>query len=70
MLPIQIEYVLVGGWPSTIDLDFKHASLVSKEYVKSIINEDIYKVDDIKRDKSKIHLLLKCKRKLLTSSNF
>ena len=59
MLPIQIEYVLVGGWPSTIDLDFKHASLVSKEYVKSIINEDIYKVDDIKRDKSKIHLLLK-----------
>ena len=54
-----IEYVLVGGWPSTIDLDFKHASLVSKEYVKSIINEDIYKVDDIKRDKSKIHLLLK-----------
>ena len=33
--------------------------LVSKEYIKSVINEEIFKVDDIKRDKHKIELLLK-----------
>lgn len=54
-----IEYILTGGWPSTIDLDFSHSILVAKEYVKSIINEDIYKVDNVKRDKFKIELLLK-----------
>ena len=66
-----IEYVLVGGWPAVINLDFKHANLVAKEYVKSIINEDIYKVDDIKRDKSKIQLLLKslARNEATTASN-
>lgn len=54
-----IEYILTGGWPSTIDLDFSHSILAAKEYVKSIINENIYKIDNVKRDKFKIELLLK-----------
>ncbi len=58
-LNVLIEYILTGGWPSTIDFDFPHAVLVSREYVKSIINEDIYKVDNVRRDKLKIELLLK-----------
>ena len=54
-----IDYILVGGWPSSINLPIENGILISREYVKSIINEDIYKVDNIKRDKRKIELLLK-----------
>ena len=54
-----IDCIVVGGWPATLELDVKRGMLVSKEYIKSVINEDIFKVDDIKRDKHKIELLLK-----------
>lgn len=54
-----IKYIIVGGWPATIDCDVKTGGKISQEYVKSIINEDIFKVDDIKRDKHKIELLLR-----------
>lgn len=54
-----IDCIVVGGWPATLELDVKRGMLVSKEYVKSVINEDIFKVDNIKRDKHKIELLLK-----------
>ena len=53
-----IDLILKGGWPSAISLSTEEAMLVSKEYVKSIINEDIYKVDNIKRDSHKLKLLL------------
>ena len=54
-----IDNILVGGWPSSLNLDTKNGVIVAREYVKAIINEDIYKVDDIKRDKHKIELLLR-----------
>ena len=54
-----IEYILVGGWPSSMNLELDKGILISREYVKSIINEDIYKVDNVKRDKRKVELLLK-----------
>jgi len=54
-----IHYILVGGWPSSINIPIENGILISKEYIKSIINEDIYKIDNIKRDKRKIELLLK-----------
>ncbi len=54
-----IESILMGGWPAADGMDLKRAVLISKEYVKSILNEDIYKVDDVKRDKHKIELLLR-----------
>ena len=51
--------VLIGGWPAIGDMTVEQAMLIAKEYVKSIIQEDIYKVDDIRRDEHKIELLLK-----------
>lgn len=54
-----IDYILVGGWPSSMNLEIDKGILISREYVKSIINEDIYKVDKVKRDKRKVELLLK-----------
>lgn len=54
-----IEYILVGGWPSAANLDIEHGTLVSREYIKSVINEDIFKTDNVKRDKHKVELLFK-----------
>ena len=54
-----ISYILVGGWPSANNLSDKQGVLISKEYIKSVLNEDLYKTDNIKRDKHKVELLLK-----------
>lgn len=54
-----IDYILVGGWPSAMNLNTKYGILIPREYVKSVIDEDIFKVDSIKRDKHKVELLLR-----------
>lgn len=54
-----IEYILVGGWPSSINLNSVNGITVAREYIKSVINEDIFKVDKVKRDKHKVELLLR-----------
>lgn len=54
-----IELVLTGGWPASLNMTVEQKLLISKEYTKSIINEDIYKVDNISRNKHKVELLLK-----------
>lgn len=54
-----VNYILIGGWPSSIDADLNHGILVPKEYINSVINEDIFKIDNIKRDKHKVQLLLR-----------
>lgn len=54
-----IEYILVGGWPSSINLNCVNGITVAREYIKSVINEDIFKVDKVKRDKHKVELLLR-----------
>ena len=66
-----VNFVLCGGWPGNLTLNTNQSILVAKEYVKSLINEDIYKVDDIKRDKHKISLLLKslARNESTTASN-
>ncbi len=54
-----IDLVLVGGWPATNNMTPLQGTLIAKEYIKSLINEDIYRVDNIKRDRHKIELLLR-----------
>ena len=58
-LPRLIEYILRGGWPGSIDLPLAEASLLPKEYVKAIVEDDVYRMDGIKRDTNKMRLLLR-----------
>ena len=58
-LKTLISYILIGGWPATLGMNINQGMLVSKEYIKSVLNEDIYKTDETKRDKHKVELLLK-----------
>ena len=48
-----LEYIIGGGFPGTIGLTLEQSRLISKNYVEAIISEDIYKLDNIKRDMHK-----------------
>ncbi len=39
--------------------DIENNYYVSREYIKNILSEDIYRVDDVKRDSHKVELLLR-----------
>lgn len=54
-----IDYIIRGGWPANTKLDIDIAKLLPLEYINSILNIDIYKLDNKRRDKHKIELLLR-----------
>lgn len=54
-----IKLVLRGGWPGSIDVPFDEAIKLPKEYIKEIIDTDIDRISDVKRDLNKIMLLLR-----------
>ena len=54
-----MSYVLIGGWPAAIGMNDKQGMILSKEYIKTVLSEDIYRVDNIKRDGHKVELLLR-----------
>ena len=54
-----IKLVLRGGFPGSIDVPFDEAIKLPKEYVKEIIDTDINRISDSKRDLNKMMLLLR-----------
>jgi hypothetical protein len=54
-----IHLIIRGGWPGNLKVPKQNAGLVPAEYMKAIINDDIYRIDGIKRDTAKMNLLLK-----------
>lgn len=56
----NIAYLICrGGWPQSIHLSEESALLVMKEYVKSIYNNDIAEVDNVKTDPKRVESFLK-----------
>lgn len=53
-----IELIIRGGWPGSLGLPLKQAALLPSEYVNAIIADDVYRIDGIRRDTSKMRLLL------------
>lgn len=53
------DLILKGGWPENIDKPAKEAQMVAKSYIKDILDKDINEIDNIKRDRSKMEMLLK-----------
>lgn len=66
-----IRYILLGGWPLVTDSSIEKGTLIAKEYVKSVLNEDIYKIDDVERDSHKVASLLRslARNEATTASN-
>lgn len=53
------ECIIRGGWPANQDIPIKQAMYLPKEYIKATLETDIYKIDNVKRDRHKIELLLR-----------
>jgi len=54
-----IEYIARGGWPASLGLPVESATLLPKEYLEAVLNDDIYRVDGVKRNTHKMRLLLR-----------
>ena len=54
-----INLIVRGGWPGNIDTPVKTAGIVAEEYLKAIIDDDVHRLDGIKRNKEKMNLLLR-----------
>lgn len=56
----KLAYLIIrGGFPANIDYSSSDASKMVKEYIDRIIEDDVSRIDGVKRDKHKISLLLK-----------
>ncbi len=53
------ELIVRGGWPGSMSLSLEEASLIPKEYLVAVINNDIRKIDFTQRDTSKMWAVLK-----------
>lgn len=51
--------IIRGGWPGYLEYSSDDARKAVKEYIDLIINDDLYRLDGVNRDKHKVMLLLK-----------
>ena len=51
--------IIRGGWPANLKYSAKDASEAIEEYINLIINDDLYRLDGVNKDKHKVRLLLK-----------
>ena len=51
--------IIRGGWPANLDYSAKDSSEAVEEYINLILDDDLNRLDGIKRDKHKVRLLLK-----------
>lgn len=54
-----IEYIVRGGWPASLGMPLAQAQMLPAEYLEAVIQDDVYHVDGIRRDVSKMKLLLR-----------
>lgn len=54
-----IDFIVRGGWPANQDTALKQAAYLPVQYIRAILDDDVYRIDNIKRDKHKMELLLR-----------
>lgn len=54
-----IRLIIRGGWPGSIGLSPQQAALLPEEYLNAVIDDDVYRIDGIKRNTTKMRLLLR-----------
>ena len=54
-----IELIIRGGWPGSLGLPLKQAMLLPAAYLNAVIDDDVYRIDGIRRDTQKMRLLLR-----------
>ena len=48
-----------SGWPGSLGLPLEQAMLLPAEYLNAVIDDDVYRIDGVKRDTQKMRLLLR-----------
>ena len=66
-----IALIVRGGWPGSLDLPLEKAMLLPTEYLTAVIDDDVYRIDGVKRDTQKMRLLLRslARNESTTASN-
>lgn len=66
-----IRLIIRGGWPGSLGLSPEQSSLLPMEYLNAVIDDDVDRIDGIKRDTSKMRLLLRslARNESTTASN-
>jgi len=66
-----VGFIIRGGWPGSINVPVEQASLIPLEYLNAIIDDDVYRIDGIKRNTTKMRLLLRslARNESTTTSN-
>lgn len=54
-----IGLIVRGGWPGSLGLAPEQAALLPAEYLNAIIDDDVYRIDGVRRDSFKMRLLLR-----------
>lgn len=54
-----IELIIRGGWPGSLGLPIDQAALLPVEYLNAVIDDDVYRIDGVKRDTLKMRQLLR-----------
>lgn len=54
-----IGLIIRGGWPGSIHVPAEQAALLPAEYLNAVIDDDVYRIDGIKRNSTKMRLLLR-----------
>lgn len=53
-----IYFTVRGGWPGNLETPEKFCGNLAVEYLKAVVDDDMYKVDGVKRDSRKVWSLL------------
>lgn len=54
-----IDLIVRGGWPGSLNIPTEQAALLPAEYLNAVIDDDVYRVDGVKRNTTKMRLLLR-----------
>ncbi|MBQ8799594.1 MAG: ATP-binding protein [Lachnospiraceae bacterium] len=54
-----LDLIVRGGWPGNLDVPMEQAVLLPVEYLNAVIDDDVFRIDGVKRDVRKLRLLLK-----------
>ena len=54
-----IDLIIRGGWPASIGMPAAQAALLPEEYLNAVIDDDVYRMDSIRRNTIKMRLLLR-----------
>lgn len=54
-----IDCIIRGGWPGNQESDIENAALLPREYINTVITDDVHRIDGIRRDEKKVRLLLR-----------